>query len=108
MAKKKASAASESRRKRRSPEQMIADLQAQIESVKARAQARELKESPAMKRTLTLVRGLNKAIAEATEEKNSGLQKALKSAHATLSDFLADQGVRPPKPRKSRGRRPRS
>lgn len=108
MAKKKASAAGESRRKRRSPEEMIADLQAQIESVKIRAQARELKESPAMKRTLMLVRGLNKAMAEAAEEKNNGLQGALKDAHRALADFLAKQGVRPPKPRKPRGRRPRS
>lgn len=108
MAKKKASAAGESRRKRRSPEEMIADLQAQIEAVKVRAQARELKESPAMKRTLTIVRGLNKAMAEAAEEKNGGLQHALNDAHDALARFLQNQGVRPPKPRKPRGRRPRS
>lgn len=107
MAKKKATKAGASRRKRRTPEEMIADLQAQIEQVKQRAQARELKESPAMKRSITLMRAMNKAMAEAAEEKNSGLQHALKDAYQALAGYLEGQGVRPPKARMTRGRRPR-
>lgn len=105
MAKKKASA---SRRKRRSPEEMIADLQAQIESVKQRAQAREMKESPAMKRTITIMRGINKALNEAAEEKNTGLQHALADARKPIAEYMETQGLRAPKARLPRGRKPKA
>lgn len=107
MAKKKARKTGDSRRKRRSPEEMIADLQARIEQVKQRAQARELKESPAMKRSISVMRAMNKAMAEAADEKNTALQRALKDAYDSLAGYMEGQGVRPPKARAVRGRRPR-
>jgi hypothetical protein len=107
MAKKKASKAG-SKRKRRSPEEMIADLQKQIEDVRQRAQAKELKQSPAMKRTITIMRSMNKAMDEAASEKNGGLRHALADAHKPLAAFLESQGMRPPKPRMPRGRRPKA
>jgi len=105
MAKKKASG---SRRNRRSPEQMIKDLQQQIEEVRSRATAKELKESPAMKRTIMVVRSLNKALSEASSEKNTGLRHALADAHKPLASYLESQGVKTPKARMPRGRRPQS
>ena len=105
MAKKKASG---DRRTRRSPEQMIKDLQQQIEEVRSRATAKELKQSPSMKRTITIVRSLNKALEEASQEKNTSLRHALADAHKPLAVFLESQGVRTPKPRMPRGRRPQS
>ena len=101
MAKKKAG-----RRKKRSPEEMIADLQQKIEEVKERAAAREAKVSPAMKRTVSLMRNISKAMDEAAAEKNGPLRHALADAHKGLATFLQSQGLNPPKTRMPRGRRP--
>ncbi len=96
------------RRSRRSPEQMIQDLQNQIEEVRSRATAKELKQSPSMKRTIMIVRSLNKALQEASKEKNTSLRHALADAHKPLAVFLESQGVKTPKARMPRGRRPQS
>jgi len=101
MAKKKAA-----KRKKRSPEEMIADLQRKIEEVKQRAAARDAKDSPAMKRTMTVMRAISKAMDEAAEEKNGPLRHALADAHKGLAAFLQAQGLNPPKTRMPRGRRP--
>lgn len=103
MAKKNAS---DERRTRRSPEQMIKDLQDQIEEVRSRATAKELKQSPSMKRTIMIVRSINKALEEASQEKNTSLRHALADAHKPLAAFLESQGVKTPKARMPRGRRP--
>ena len=100
MAKKKAT------RRRRSPEEQIAEYQRKIEEVKARAAAKELKESPAMKRTMTVMRGISKAMDEAAEEENGLLRHALADAYKVVAAHLESQGVRPPKSRMPRGRRP--
>jgi hypothetical protein len=106
MAKKKTGYKGGAKRTRRSPEQMIADLQKKIEEVKQRAAAKELKQSPAMKRTVTILRSITKAMDEAAEEKNGGLRHSLADAHRLLAAHLETQGVKPPKPRMPRGRRP--
>ena len=108
MAKKKASRSEAGRRQRRTPEQIIAALQEQIESVKRRAAVREMKGSPAMQRTVTILRNINKAMGEAADERNSALQHALADAYKALAVHLESQGVPPPKARLPRGRRPRS
>ncbi len=105
---KKAAKKSGGRRKRRSADEMIADLQAKIQEVQARAAAKELKSSPAIKRTITIVRGINKAMDEAAQEKNGSLRHALADAHRALAGYLESQGVTPPKPRMPRGRRPQA
>ena len=87
---------------------MIRDLQAQIESVKQRAQAKELKESPAMKRTITIMRSIHKAIEEAGQEKNSALQRALTEAREPVAAYMDSQGMQPPRARKRRARRSRA
>lgn len=105
MAKKMASGG---RRLRRSPEEMIKDLQTQIEDVRSRATAKELKRSPSMKRTIMIVRSINKALQEASTEKNTGLRRTLVDAHKHLAEYLESQGVKTPKARMPRGRRPQS
>ena len=109
MAKKKQarSAAGGKRRQRRSPEQMIADLQKQIEEVKARAVARELKQSAAVKHALAAVRAIDKALEAAAEEDNTPLRHVLADARKPLAEYLTAQGVRLPKARLPRGRRPK-
>jgi len=95
------------RRTRRSPEELIADLKRKIEEVEQRAAARELKESAAIQRTLTIVRYIDKAMAEAKEEGQSHLRHALAEARTPIGDFLTEQGVKLPKARMPRGRKPK-
>lgn len=91
---------------RRTPEQMIADLRKKIEEVEQRAKAKELKQSAAMKRSLTIVRSIDKAIEEAKEEGNTPLRRALGEARLPLEAFLTEKGVKLPKARAPRGRKP--
>lgn len=109
MAKKKAArsaAGAGKKRNRRTPEEMIADLQAKIRDVEQRAKAKELKGSPAIQKTITLARGLAKATDLAKEEGDTLLAHALADAHAAVSKGLESKGITPPKARRPRGRRP--
>ena len=102
---KKAKAA---RRARRSPEEMIADLEAKIREVKNRAQAKELKQSPSVKEAMKVVRGVDKALKVAAEEGNNALRHALADARKPLAEFLEGQGLKLPKARVPRGRKPKA
>lgn len=108
MAKKKTSRKTGTRRKRRSPEEIIADLQKQIEDVKQRARARELKKSPAVKAAMMAVRAIDKALDLAAEEENSELRHVLADARGPLRDWAEQQDIKLPKARLPRGPRPRS
>ena len=94
------------KRTRRTPAQMISDLKAKIEDVKRRAAATELKKSPAIRRTLTIVRVLDKTLDLAADEGQTALRHSLAGARAPLADFLGRQGVKLPKARMPRGRKP--
>jgi len=108
MAKKKATRKkATARRRRRSPEEIISDLQLQIEEVKARAEAKKLKQSAAVKSALSAVRSLDKALDLAAQEENSRLRHALADARNPLKAFFEEQGVKLPKARVPRGPRPR-
>lgn len=96
------------KRYRRSDDELIADLKAKIAQLKARADTKKLKESPSVKRTLTLVRTLDKALEDAQAEKNTELRRVLHEARQPIADYLDQQGVRLPRPRRPRGRRPRA
>jgi hypothetical protein len=100
--------AKKQRRIRRSPEQMIADLQEQIKSVKARAAAKELKTSPAIKKATSALRALDKGMELAHDEGNSLLHNAMADCRRTLGEFLEKQGMRLPKARMPRGRKPKA
>ena len=107
-ASKKAAKKTGSRRKRRSPEQIIADLQEQIRDVRARAAAKELKQSEAIKKSLAAVRALDKGMELAKEEGNSRLHHALADSRRVLGDFLTGEGMKLPKARMPRGRKPKA
>jgi hypothetical protein len=92
---------------RRTSEQMIADLQARIQLIKSRASASELKKSPSVRATLTIVRQLDKTLDMANDEGNQ-VRHALAQARKPIADYLHAQGVRLPKPRLPRGRKPKS
>lgn len=95
-------------RYRRSDDELIADLKERINQLKQRADTKKLKTSPAMKRTLTIIRNVDKALAEANEEKNNDLRRILMDARTPIAEYLGSQGVRMPKPRGPRGgRKPR-
>ncbi len=96
-----------SKQTRRTPEQMIADLKKKIEEVEQRAKAKELKQSNAMKRTLTIMRNIDKAMIEAKEEGNTAIRRALTEARKPIEAYLTNQGVKTPKSRGPRGRKPK-
>ena len=106
MAKKKES--TRKRRKRRSPDEIIADLQDEIRRVRARQKARELKESPAHKAALAALKAIDKALDAAAEESETALRHALADGRKSLGEYLEQQGVRLPKANLPKGPRPRS
>jgi hypothetical protein len=95
------------RRKRRSPEEIIQDLQAEIESVKSRAAAKAMKASPAHRAALTALRSLDRALEVAAQQGNGELRHVLAGARKPLADLLESLGVKLPKPRMPRGPRPK-
>jgi len=94
------------KRIRRNDEQLIADLKERIKELRARQDAREIKRSPAIKAALAAVRFLDKALEAAALEGSSPLRHALADSRKPLADFLTSMGVRLPKARLPRGRRP--
>jgi hypothetical protein len=87
---------------------MIADLEAKIREVKNRAQAKELKQSPSVKEAMKVIRGVDKALEVAAEEGNNALRHALADARKPLAEFLEGQGLKLPKARVPRGRKPKA
>ncbi len=90
---------------RRSPEQIIADLQAKIEQVKRREKAREMKQSPATKQLLAAVRALDKALEAASKADDGALKQALSDGREPLVAYLALEGLKMPG-RRGRKQRP--
>lgn len=109
MAKKRAKrdGAAKKRRKRRSPEEIIADLQDEIRRVRARQKARELKSSPAHKSALAAVKQIDKALETAAEENESLLRHALAEARRALGAYLEKKGVDLPKANLPKGPKPK-
>ena len=81
---------------------MVADLQAEIERVKARAAAKEAKAAPEGKPFLMAVKATDKAMVAAKDAGNDALYNALESARAIMGEQLIEMGVRAPV---TRGRR---
>jgi hypothetical protein len=85
-------------RTRRTPEQMVADLQAEIERVRARAAAKEAKSNPEGRAFITAAKALDKAMDVCTGDK----RHALESARAILSEQMVSMGIRVAKGRTRR------
>ena len=95
------------RRKRRSPEEIIADLQAEIERVKNRKVARELKQSPAHKAALMVVKSVDKALEAAADEGLTPLRHVLADTRKSLGAYLEERGLKLRKANLPKGPRPR-
>ena len=107
MAKKKTAASGTAkRRKRRSPEEIIADLQKKIEEVKHRQEAKKLKQSGAIRAAISAVKAIDKSVAAAEEEEDTSLRHALADAREPLVAVLTERGIQLPKTRRPKGRRP--
>lgn len=80
------------KRIRRDAEQLVADLQAKIEAIKARATRKRAKANPAVRHTVAAVRSLDKAMAATTDHV---MRRTLEEARGVLSAFLTLQGAMP-------------
>jgi len=81
------------KRNRRTDEQMIADLEAEIQRLKHRATQRQVTRSPAIRHTTQALRAIDTAMAQSDD---AVLRRALDEARATLVECLAVQGVTVP------------
>jgi len=102
-----AASQSNQRRKRRTPEEMIADLQAEIDRVKARQAARELKQSPSHKAALSALKSIDNALDSAAEEGLTELRHVLADARKGLGGYLEERGLKLRKANLPKGPRPR-
>jgi molecular chaperone GrpE (heat shock protein) len=114
MAKKKSSRSSNrepapgNKRYRRTDEELISDLKKKLEEVKNRQEARKLKQSASMSATLAVVRSIDRALATAEKEGDTAVRHALADCRKPLGEFLEKNGLKLPKARLPRGRRPKS
>jgi hypothetical protein len=76
-------------RTRRSPDQLVADLQAKIAKIKAKAEQAKVKKDPALRHISGAVRSIDKALAET---RDGATRSALAESRATLSACLALHG----------------
>ena len=83
---------SAAKRKRRSSQEMIADLEAQIARVRARAERRKAKKDPALRHIAAAVRSIDKALAGS---KDVATRQALDEARATLGAVLSLSAATP-------------
>jgi hypothetical protein len=98
---------------RRTPEEVVADLEAQIAVVKARAAVKEAtaeaKGSPDGLAFIAAVKAADRAIRLAGEHRNDQMVRALEAARAPLAEHLVSMGVRLPDPKATRrGRKPKA
>lgn len=87
-------------RKQRTPDQIVADLEAEITRVKERAASKAVKSAPEGKAFLAAVRAVDKAIGAAAEAGHPEMRAALEAARTTLGDQLERMGVAAPKTRR--------
>ena len=83
-------------RKQRTPEEMVADLEAEIARVKERAAAKEAKARPEVKPFMFAVKATDKAMVAAKDAGNEAIYNALESARALMGEQLIAMGVRAP------------
>jgi len=89
---------------RRTPDEIVAALQAEIARVQARAAAKEAKARPEAQPLILAVRALDKAARVASEAGNGDLAKAVDAARAALAPGIVGLGLRIPEKAK-RGRK---
>ena len=82
----------------RTPEQIVADLEAKIEAVKTRAKVKRARRSPELKALVQAVRSIDASLAEATD---ATLKTALTEGRAPLVAYLQLEGLPVPQKRKA-------
>lgn len=91
---------------------MIADLQAKIEGVRVRAQAKEaaagVKADPAGVAFLATVKAADRAIRIAGERRNEVMVRVLEAARAPMAEHLVAMGLRLPDRKARRPRKPKA
>ena len=85
------------KRTNRSPQEIVADLEAKIAAVKQRAAVKEAKQQAEVKSLILAVRALDKAVDASKQAKNERLTSSLEAASATLGTSLVEMGLRMPK-----------
>ena len=81
---------SAAKRNRRSPEELIQDLEKRIHSIRQRAAQRKIRQSPALRHTRAALKAIEKAIGASND---TVLSKSLSEARDTISACLALGGV---------------
>jgi hypothetical protein len=90
---------------RRGHQQIVADLQAKIATVEARAAAKAVRQSAEDAAFLLAARALQKALAAAKSASNAAMERALEGALATMSVHAVEAGLRMPVRRERKGGR---
>jgi hypothetical protein len=94
---KKTEPATESKKRaHRTADERVAELQAEIERIRARDAAKQVRASDDGKALIVAVKALDKAAATATETGNQDMGAALERARAPLSELLVEMGLRMP------------
>lgn len=88
---------SSNRRTRRTPEQVVTDLEAQLEAARARVEAEDLKSKPNYKPTRMGIGWIDKAIYVTTDEEELA---DLQAAREKLGKVVPLDSIRPYRPRK--------
>jgi predicted ArsR family transcriptional regulator len=94
MPRSKSSSSAPKTRKRRGEDQLIADLQAKIEHLKARAATKAAKKDPTFRHVNKAIKAIDAAM-DATGD--AALRRALQEARVTLAACLQLQGVAVPR-----------
>ena len=95
------------KRSRRSPEQIIEDLQEEIRQRRENQRAAELRSSPAHKSAMAALRAIDKALDVAADERQTALRHALADGRRSLARYFESKGVEPGKANLPKGRRPK-
>jgi hypothetical protein len=95
------------KRKRRTIEELIADLEAEKVALLDRLKSQSVKASPAHKAALAAIKHLDKSANLAAAEGETELRHVLSEARDSLAPYLEKKGVRLPKGRRPRGPRPK-
>lgn len=85
------------KKKHRTPDEIIADLELKIADVRARDAAKRAMAAPEGKPLVAAVKALDKAMAVAGTAKNEAMVVALESAMAPLSKLAVEMKIRLPK-----------
>jgi hypothetical protein len=88
-------------RKQRTPDQIVADLEAKIADVKKRAAAKKVRQTDEGKALFAAAKALDKATKAAADAGNGTMQKATEAARAVLAEAMIEMGVRVPEGRRT-------